>query len=499
MLTLYDPDRSQSTRRYGTPTSWEAFQMAITGLLEELRTTRGEGFRLLMGAFTSPTLEAQCRTLLARYPKARIHTHEPGGRDQVHAGCQMAFGRPAQPVYHLNQATRILALDADFLVDEPGSVRYARDFAAGRRPGEGQHEPNRLFVAECTPSVTGVQADHRVLLKSGAMEALARAVLAGIQGSGEAAPPAGIPAPWLQAVVADLKGAGAHGLVIAGSQQSAVVHALTGAINSALGSIGTTVTYTAPVEVLFGNPGDSLKELVQDIGAGKVKTLVILGCNPAYSAPADLQMAEALQRVPLRIHMGLYDDETASLCHWHVPQTHYLESWSDIRAYDGTASLVQPLIEPLYECHSPHELLALLTGVGPRPPYELVREHWMRMWGMAVPGPAAGPAGSPMRADSGPRLVPSDAFESRWHEALNKGVIAGTAARAFAGLAARVPPVSAPAAAGPELLFRLDPTIRAGQFANNGWLQELPKCFTALTWDNALLLSPADLRSRNLT
>ncbi len=500
ILTLYDPDRSQAVRHMGTPSSWDSFQMTVTGLVNGLRRTKGEGLRILTGTFTSPTLEAQCKRLLARYPQTKIHTHEPVGRDQVHAGCRAAFGRDLQPVYRLENARCILSLDANFLVDEPGSVRYARDFADRRRVAHGVKEMNRLFVAECTPTITGTSADHRIIVKPSALEALARAVLAGVQGSGGAAAPAGVNPTWLQAVVADLKQHRAEAVVITGAHQPAVIHALGVAINAALGSIGQTVNYTVPVEALFGPPESSLQDLVTDINAGKVRTLVMIGCNPAYTAPADLEIEKALVRVGLRIHMGLYDDETGALAHWHVPQTHFLESWSDVRAYDGTASIIQPLIDPLYDGHSPHELISLLLGEGPRSTLAMVREHWMRVWGMAPPAPLNDASGNPMRAESGGRPTLTPLFDRRWHEVLTRGMVPNTTYTPQAGLTATAPaPSTAAPATGIELVLRPDPTVWDGRFANSGWLQELPKPLTALTWDNALLLSVGTMRSRGIS
>src|SRR5262249_43397948 len=294
---------------------------------------------------------------------AKWHQYEPVGRDNVRAGARLAFGEAVHTLYAVEKADVILALDADFLSCAPGNLRYSRDFAARRRAPAGQREMNRLYAGGCSPSVTGAAADHRLPLRASAVEPFARAVAAALGVSGVRGPESGVgsvPPKWMNAVVKDLRQHRGASLVIAGEQQPPVVHALAHAMNHALGNVGTTVLYTDPVEA---DPVDhlrSLRELVDDMAAGRVELLVIIGGNPVYTAPADLRFAEHLGQVGMRVHLGLYDDETAALCHWHLPEAHYLESWGDARAYDGTVSIIQPLIAPLYNGKSAHEVLAAL-------------------------------------------------------------------------------------------------------------------------------------------
>ena len=283
-------------------------------------------------------------------------------RDTVREGAKLAFGEYVNTVYHLDQAEVIVSLDADFLSAGPGAVRYARDFADKRRVTGPESTMNRLYVVESTPTVTGAMADHRLPLRASDVEAFARALAEGLGVKSGSAAPARVPANWIPALVRDLEKHRGACLVIAGEQQPPVVHALAHAMNDALGNVGKTVHYTDPVEANPVNALASLKELVADMQGGQVDTLLMLGVNPVYNSPADLRFGENLLKVRTRIHLSLYEDETAELCHWHIPEAHFLEAWGDARAYDGTVSIIQPLIAPLYDGKSAHEILAVLAG-----------------------------------------------------------------------------------------------------------------------------------------
>src|SRR5262249_54631433 len=336
-LTLYDPDRSQVVIRNGQISTWNAFLDAMAGEQDTQRGRQGAGLRVLTETVTSPTLAAQLRELLDMFPVAKWHQYEPAGRDTVRTGARLAFGEYVDVHYRFDKADVILALDADFLFQVPGSVRYARDFIAKRRVGAGQAAMNRLYVVESTPTITGAMADHRLPLRAREIEPFARAVArelgaledggakidAGIQQADEhqLRPSIGnarfsaIYSQWIKAVASDLRRNRAAGIVVAGDQQPPVVHALAHAMNQALGNVGNTVIYTDPVEA---NPVDqtaSLRELIQDMAGGGVDMLVILGGNPGFMAPADVDFAAHLAKVRLRIHLGLYEDETAALCH----------------------------------------------------------------------------------------------------------------------------------------------------------------------------------------
>ena len=473
VLTLYDPDRAQTITQTGAIRPWSAFLGAVRTVLDTERPRRGAGLRVLTETVTSPTLARQLRALLAAFPAARWHQYEPVSRDNAQAGARLAFGRVVETRYQIEKADVLLALDADVLGCSPGNLRYARAFATRRRPRTGEVEMNRLYVVESAPSTTGAVADHRLPLRASAIETFARALAATLGLGGE--PPAeGNPtraheiAFFAAALVPDLQRHRGRSLVIAGEAQPPAVHALVHAINHALGNVGETVVYTDPVEAEPVDQLASLRELVDDMAAGRVDTLLILGGNPVYTAPVDLAFAQSLAQVPLRLHLSLYHDETSALCHWHVPATHELETWSDTRAYDGTVSIVQPLIAPLYDGRSAHEVLAAFNGEPEKSSYDLVRATWQE------------------------RHADED-FERAWRRALHDGVVAGTALSPT-GVELRqgaIPPAAPAATQGSlELVFRPDPTLYDGRFANNGWLQELPKPLTSLTWDNAALVSP---------
>src|SRR5205814_4204231 len=346
--------------------------------------------------------------------------------------------------------------------------RYARDFAKQRDPDSGKM--SRLYVVESTPSATGAKADHRLAMRAVDIEGFARdlARFSGIET--EVAGARNQAGKFLLAAGKDLQNRRGSSVVIAGDHQPPAVHALAHAINQALGNIGKTVFYTDPVLSNTDNQTDSLKELVGDMREGKVDLLFIIGGNPAYDAPADFGFADALKntKIPLRVHLGLYQNETAELCHWHVNEADYLEAWGDTRAYDGTVSIVQPLIAPLYNGKSAHELLSLLAGQAEATGYELVQGYWKKQH-------------------------PGFDFDAFWRKSLHDGCIEGTAYQARQATlqnAATLPPQT-PASQGIEINFRRDPSIYDGRFANNGWLQELPKPMTKMTWDNPVLISPA--------
>jgi MoCo/4Fe-4S cofactor protein with predicted Tat translocation signal len=472
VLDLYDPDRSQVIRNVGEIRPWSAFVDAARLALEAQRESRGAGLRILTETVTSPTLAQQLRDMLADFPQATWHQYEPLARDQARAGALLAFGEPVSTQYHLDQADVIVALDADFLACGPGHVRYVREFSRRRRVHDTHDTMNRLYVVESTPSVTGAKADHRLPLRSSDVERFARALAARLGVLPPPQQPAAKPAyaRWIDALGKDLEQHRGTSVVIAGDAQPAVVHALAHAMNHALGNVGQTVIYTEPIDANPMDHGQSLRELVTDMNAGAVAMLVILGGNPVFTAPADLGFAEALQKVGLRVHVSPYDDETSVLCHWHIPEAHYLESWSDARAYDGTVSIIQPLIAPLYGSKTAHEVLAAFTDRPDRSSHDLVHARWRSVF------------------------EGSDAeFERFWRIALHNGYIRGSQAQVKP---VALKPVSSlpdpkPETTALELVFRPDPTIFDGRFANNGWLQELPKAITKLTWDNAALISPA--------
>jgi molybdopterin-containing oxidoreductase family iron-sulfur binding subunit len=512
VLTLYDPDRSQTITQLGEIRPWSAVIAAMRGGLSAQSATKGGGLRILTETVNSPSLAAQIQQVLLQQPNAKWIQWEPMPRDNARAGARTAFGEYLEPVYDLSKADVILSLDADFLASAgPANLHHSRQFAARRRVEDGADNLNRLYVVETDHSVTGGRADNRLPLKPSQIEAFARAVVqhAGVAGVTGTAP-AGSEA-FADAVAKDLTAHRGRAVVMVGDAQPPAVHALAHALNAAIGAVGATVSYMPTPEAVPSEQHAALRELVTDIEAGHVQMLVILGeSNPAMSAPADFKFAEALSKVALRVHSGLFFDETATLCHWHVPATHYLEAWGDARSCDGTISIVQPLIQPLYGGKSAHEIIATLSDRPERNGYDVVREYWMGAKVPAVPGvPAAVPSATATAAQGAPvapvapaaPATAAETFEKTWRKWLHDGFIAGSAfapsaAVLAADVAARI--TAAPAGGAIEISFRRDETIYDGRFANNGWLQELPKPVSKLTWDNGALMSPSTAEANGL-
>jgi molybdopterin-containing oxidoreductase family iron-sulfur binding subunit len=474
-LGLYDPDRSRAVTYLGEIRPRSDLLDILKQTLEAQAKRGGAGLRILTETVTSPTLAAQLRSVLQRFPAARWHQYEPLNRDNAVGGARLAFGEPLQARCDFGAADVVLALDADPVAPGPGALRAIRDIAARRRPRDGKGGMNRLYVAESSPTNIGAMADHRLPIAAGDIAPFTRALAArlDLRGHRNEALPAHLRqhSKWVDAVASDLQRHRGRSLVLAGDRQPAAVHALAHAINDALGNIGRTVFLTEPVAADPVDQHASLADLVRDMRAGKVEILMMLGGNPVYTAPADLDFAAAMEMVGLRIHLSLYQDETSVRSHWHVPQAHELEAWSDARAEDGTVTLTQPMIAPLYDGRTAHELLAALDEKAGRSSYDLVRDYWRERAGSA-------------------------SFDAWWQRALHAGVIEGSAARPrratvkkslLADLDAAGMPEKKP---GLEVEFRADPSTWDGRFANNGWLQELPRPITRLTWDNAALISP---------
>jgi molybdopterin-containing oxidoreductase family iron-sulfur binding subunit len=480
ILSLYDPDRSQTVMKGGQISTWGELLTTLSAELPALRSRNGKGLAILTETVTSPTLAGQLRSLLNELPAAKWHQYDPVGRDNVRAGAKLAFGQYVDSIYRFDRADVVLALDAEFLTAMPGSVRYAHDFMNRRKvtSGTGQlsgerQEMSRLYAVESTPGLSGAVADHRLPMRAGKIENFARTVATelGVEVGGVRENDAAeVPAAWLAALVSDLTAHKGASLVIAGDGQPPAVHALVHAINRSLDNVGTTVEYVEPVEAEPVDQLGSVEQLVDSMREGEVELLIVLGGNPLYNTPGELDFGMHYEQVKLRVHLSEYFDETSFVSHWHIPEAHYLESWGDARAFDGTATIRQPLIAPLYESRTAHELLAVLSGHPERTGYEIVRQYWQGRFG--------------------------DDFEKRWRKALHDGLVAGTKASprkttwSFADEDSEsdTPPVDD---TGLEITFTPDPTVWDGRFANNGWLQELPKPLTKLTWDNAAIVSPA--------
>ncbi len=467
ILSLYDPDRSQTVTYLGETRAWGEFLGEIRSGLDAQRSKQGAGLRILTETVTSPSIGAQLQAFLTEFPRAVWHQYDPSGLDSVRLGSEMAFGEMVTSFYRLENADIIVSLDSDFLTQGPGSVRYAREFARKRTVVDGRSEMSRFYAIESAFTPTGAKADNRLAVRACDIEAIALAVAVKV-GALQAQAPSLDAAreKWVSALASDLGQHRGRSAVIPGQYQSPAVHAIAHAINQHLGNAGATVIHTKSIEANPVNQLDSLGNLVADMNTERVELLLIIGGNPVYDAPANLDFVSALRKIPLRVHMGLYNDETAEHCQWHIPEAHYLESWGDARCYDGTVSIIQPMIYPLYNGKSVTEVMAVLLNKPGLTSLELVREHWKGQ----------------MTGD----------FEKAWRKALHDGVVEGSA-----------PPPSTPAlktewvsalkpapAAGLEIVFRPDPNVLDGRLVNNGWLQELPKPLTRLTWENAALVSP---------
>jgi MoCo/4Fe-4S cofactor protein with predicted Tat translocation signal len=474
ILGMYDPDRAQAITHLGDVGTWAAFVKEIKGPLAVQKSLGGAGIRILTQTISSPTLKDQIHAFLAMYPQAKWHVYEPVNRDNALEGAKLAFGEAVETRYDFSKADVIVSLDADFLsAGFPGNVRYIRDFAARRNPDANM---NRLYVLESTPSATGAKADHRLPVRAVDVERLWWLLVGAIHPLRELGSRnvnlTEDQFKFMVAVENELENHRGASVVIPGDHQPPILHALAHGVNQSLGNVGKTVFHTDPVDANPVNQVESLRDLVSDMRAGKVDLLVILGGNPVYDAPVDLGFADSLKNsnVALRVYHGLYQNETAELCHWNVNEAHYLETWSDGRAYDGTVTIVQPLIAPLYAGKSAHEMLSTLMGVSDAAGYDIVRTYWQKQH----PGPD---------------------FEAWWRKTLNDGFIEGSA-YAPKAVSLKLKPLSRPDLAATadanslEVNFRRDPSVYDGQFSNNGWLQELPKPLSKLTWDNAVLIGP---------
>lgn len=468
LLSLYDPDRTQQVLYRNEPKTWQAFVGEFRGKIEENRQNAGAGIRFLTETVTSPTLIAQFKQILTELPGAKWYQYEPVNKDNVNQGAKLAFGSAVNTVCNFEKAERILSLDADIFGGT--NVRYMKDFAKGRAISEEKKEMNRLYAVETTLTLTGAKADHRLAVKPSELPEVAKAIAKAV---GVAGANSTYSNKWVDVMVQDLVAHKGKSLVVVGDNQPPVVHALAHAINSALGNVGQTVSYTDPLSANAEIPQtDGLKELIKDINAGAVKMLVIIGGNPVYNTPADAKLSKELMmddaKLPLRVHVAQTMDETGAVCHWHVNAKHFLEMWSDARAYDGTATIVQPLVQALYDGKSAHEIVQLFAKENfEKKEIDIIKDYW-KANGLAD--------------------------EKAWRKAVHDGFIPNSALPAKTvtintGFLSQ--PTTAPAGSGDlEIAILPDPSIYDGRYTNNGWLQELPNPLTKITWENVALVSP---------
>ena len=482
VLGLYDPDRSQVSLKSGRIAPYDNFKAELKNRLLGAAAKDGEGLAILTETVVSPTTGRLLKDVLKKYPSASWHQYEPVLRDSAKRGAELAFGRVVVPQYDFSKADVIVSIGADFLGRGPSKLRHAREYAARRAVDDNKGKMNRLYVMEATPTLTGAAADHRLRARNSDIGQVVTTLAgyAGLALGGKTLRDGRghkRMRKWAQAVGKDLKAHRGRTIVIAGDDQPAETHAIVHTMNHILGNVGRTMNYTESVEENPVAQMKSLTDLVSKMSDEKVNSLLILGGNPIYTAPADSGFAAALGNVPFKAHLGTHVDETARRCNWHIPQTHFLEEWGDVRSADGEASVVQPLIAPLYKGKSVLQLAATLLGRDEAAPLDLVQETW-------------------------------NLSSGEWRRAVHDGVIPKSKFEAL-----KIVPrmgwgrdvqtgQDRTIALDPdklELNYCPDPTLWDGRFANNGWLQETPKPLTKLTWDNALLISPTTAEARGLT
>ncbi len=484
ILDLYDPDRSYSVLENGQEKEWADFVSFWAEMFKKYQGVKGEGLAVLSGSFSSPTLYALHREFKKVFPKARWIAYDPVSEENLFSGLQLVFNAPVRPIYAFDKAKVILSLESDFLYEEEENLTAMKGFASGRRVQSEKDEMNRLYVVENIFTTTGGMADHRLRLQSRQIAPFAFALAEEMMRQGvDLGLPRGrleytntaFDQKWISAVVRDLIRNRGRSLVVAGSRQPASVHALCALMNRALKNEGNTVRYAPVKDALVASLRDMVA-LADSMEKGEVETLVMLGGNPVYNAPADLDFGEKIKNVKTTIHFSSHVDETSKQVQWHVPLAHYLESWGDVRAADGTVSVVQPLISPLFDGVSDVQVAHLIVRGKDAKPYDVVRETFKKNFG-------------------------GTDFEARWRKALNKGVVEGTKARTaklfirpealVAHLQENPLPRTRAGASNLEVVFRASPALYDGRYANNGWLQEMPDPVSKLTWDNPILMSPA--------
>lgn len=475
VLDLYDPDRLASPLKGATPTTWTEADAALTALVASHKATGGSGLFVLQGRQPSPTFALVKAAAQASLPNATFLEWEPATDDAVRAGTRLAFGEPLQPVYRIEAADVILTADADLFAQGPMHVRYAREWASRRNP-EDRRGMNRLWVLEPTWTPTGSVADHRLRVRGEQIGTFLRVLAAALTKQGVSVP-AGVAASgdggfdpkFVEVLAQDLAARKGRSVIAVGRRQPAAVQALALALNEALGNFGRTLLVAkAPYAPSLGHV-EALRKLTGELEAGKVETLVLLGGNPVYDAPADLKFEGALKKAKSRIHLTVTPNETTALCDWALPEAHFLEAWGDVENTEGTVSVTQPLVAPIFEGKSAIELLALLSGA-PKKGYDLVHD----------------------------RIV-ATAGEPAFQRALHDGVLAGTGgayvipavdAGAVAQAVALLTEPAPATAQDPAVEFTFDGKVFDGRFANNAWLQELPDPMTKMTWTNTVTVSP---------
>ncbi|MCC6409009.1 MAG: 4Fe-4S dicluster domain-containing protein [Planctomycetes bacterium] len=491
VLDLYDPDHSrglvQKFESVAYPRTWKEFDPFFAGVLAAQRAKGGAGLRVVAEPSSSATLAALRTRFAAAFPQAKWVAWEAISRTSELAGARLAFGKPVRTLPRVEAARTLVALDCDLFGEHPAALANARAFAK-------RHDPSlpdvlRVWAAECTPTSVGAVADHRLALRVEQvlplMLALEQRVHAKLGVKVDAALQPSSPAPsggflaaadvasFLDHLADELLQHRGESLLVVGRRQPAAVHALAHRLNAVLGNAGRTVVYVDEPEGDRPEPATALAELVREMDGGAVECLVVLGTNPVYDAPADVDFRRALRKVPLSIHLGDYRHETGRACTWHLPRAHMLESWGDAVSWDGARCTTQPLIDPIFPRRTPLELTAQMIG-------------------------EVATARDLVRA-----AVSPNASDAEWQRTLHDGFVANSAPATSVPVVARfdVPGVQPralevePANGKLELVLAPDPRVYDGRSANNSWLQETPDSLTKMTWGNAAFFAPATAKA----
>ncbi len=470
ILNLYDPDRAAAFKHEQAITNSDVVLETIRQISKTAEGNGGHGLSFLLERNSSPSRARLQKVISEKFPQARWYVYEPVDLGIKRRAASMAFGKPVKPYYRFDAAKVIVSLDCDFLGSEEDVHNHIRRFAQGRRLEKPSDTLNRLYTVESLMTLTGFNADHRLRIASSTVVQVAAALAAqtGVANPGNIGQPAGVDPKWIAECAKDLQANRGQSLVVAGYRQPMAVHLLANAINDALGNLGKTVVFHEAPDSKEGN----IAELAQALNAGQVETLMVLGGNPVYNAPSDLNWSATQRKAKTVVRLGYYEDETFPVCDWHLPAAHYLESWGDAQTSDGTLVPIQPLIAPLFGGLTELEVLARIGGLPVTSPYEIVRETF------------SGKVGG------------GDA-EAAWRKFLHDGFLANSAAKpvevkfnaAAASQAIADAKASLPARDKLEVVFHRDYSVDDGRYNNNGWLQEMPDPITKMTWDNAVLVS----------
>jgi molybdopterin-containing oxidoreductase family iron-sulfur binding subunit len=471
ILEMYDPDRSQAfisrVGSSGVVSDWDKFGSAMSSTIDSLTSSQGAGLAILSEATSSMTTDRLKKAVLARMPKAAFFEYEPLSWDNEIAGTKLALGQPARQVLHLDKAMVAVFVDADPLGTHPAHVKYAGDWASNR-PNK-QKEMSRVYAIESAFTISGGVADCRLGARPSRIGAILSAIAARLGAGGTDSTLSAEEEAFVKHLLADIAANSGKSVVVVGAHHEPAMHAMSLAINDKIGAIGSTLTLLEEPNGDRAHHFDSLADLTKQLKAKQINTLVILGGNPAYDAPTDLDFGLAIKSAQTSVHLSVYDNETSHQCAWHVPRAHYLEAWGDARAWDGSVSICQPLIEPLYNGKSSDQILAMLAQEGETETDAIVRKTF---------------------ADS--------LDDMAWRQALNDGLVADSAFKTVSGSVKAAAIQVAASPKGYEIRFLQDSKLYDGRFATSGWLQELPDPLTKIVWDNAAVISPKDAAAMNV-